>query len=174
MAWIVKNSATMQIERREDPYLDDELKKMLETEVIPRFPSRQAATLPVLHAVQHKHSWIPYQALEEAAEFLETSASQLLDTASFYDDFWLNPKGRYLIMMCQSVSCELLGQMDLLESIKAKLQIEPGQTTEDGKFTLMTVGCLGSCDTAPCALVNETLHENLTTENFGQILDGLE
>ena len=77
-------------------------------------------------------------------------------------------------MMCQSVSCELLGQMDLLKSIKAKLQIEPGQTTEDGKFTLMTVGCLGSCDTAPCALVHETLHENLTTENFGQILDGLE
>ena len=64
----------MQIERREDPYLDDELKKMLQTEVIPRFPSRQAATLPVLHAVQHKHSWIPYQALEEAAEFLESTA----------------------------------------------------------------------------------------------------
>lgn len=173
MAWIVKNSGTMQIERRDQPYLDDDFKARLEAEILPRYPTRRAALLPVLHAVQHKHQWIPYQALEEAAVFLGLSASEVMDTASFYEDFWLRPKGKYLVMVCQSISCELMGQLGLLEKVKAKLGIDVGQTTDDGRFTLMTAECLGSCDTAPVALVNDKLHENLTAENFDRVLDSL-
>ena len=174
MAWLVKNSATIEIERRDEPYLDDDLKAELESTVLPRYPNKQAATLPVLHAIQHKYNWIPHQALEETAAFLELSASEVLDTATFYEDFWLKPKGKYLIMICQSISCELLGQLPLLERVKAKLGIEVGQTTEDERFTLMTAECLGSCGTAPCALVNEKLHESLTVDNFEEILDSLD
>ena len=174
MAWIVKNSATAQVELRDEPYLDDELKAELEAQVLPRYPTRQAATLPVLHAIQHKHHWIAHQALMEAAAFLEVSDSEMLDTATFYEEFWLEPKGRYLIMLCRSISCELCGQRPLLDRIREKLGIEPGETTVDGHFTLMEAECLGSCGTAPCALVNETLHESLTSENFERILDGLE
>ena len=174
MAWIVKNSAATQIERRDEPYLDESLKTQLEAEIIPRYPTRQAATLPVLHAIQRRYNYIPYQALEEAAQFLEIGAAQLLDTASFYEEFWLHPKGNYLLMVCQSLSCELLGHARLLEKIKSKLGIEPGQTTEDDRFTLVTAECLGSCGTAPCALVNDTLHEELTAENLETILDSLE
>lgn len=174
MAWIVKNSASEQIQRTDQPFLDKDLKAELEAHVLPRYPTKQAAVLPVLHAIQHKHNWIAHQAIEETAEFLELAASQVLDTASFYEDFWLRPKGKYLIMICQSISCELVGQLDLLEKIKAKLGIEVGQTTDDDKFTLMTAECLGSCDTGPCALVNETLHESLTPENFERLLDSLE
>lgn len=174
MAWIVKNSATMQIDRRDKPYLDDMLKQELESQVLTRYPTRRAATLPVLHAVQHRYNYIPHQALEEAADFLDISTAEMLDTASFYEDFWLKPKGKYLIMVCQSITCELLGHDRLLEKIQDKLGIEPDQTTDDGRFTLITAECLGSCDTAPCALINETRHENLTCENLDQILDSLD
>jgi len=174
MAWIVKNSATMQIDSRDEPYLDDTLKQELESQILTRYPTRRAATLPVLHAVQHRYNYIPHQALEEAADFLNISTAEMLDTASFYEDFWLKPKGKYLIMVCQSITCELLGHDRLLEKIQDKLGIEPGQTTDDGRFTLITAECLGSCDTAPCALINETRHENLTCENLDQILDSLD
>lgn len=174
MAWIVKNSANNTISRREAPYLDEALIGRLESEIIPRYPTRQAATLPVLHAIQHQYNWIPHQAIEEAAQFLGLTEAEVLDVATFYEEFWLKPKGKYLIQVCQSLSCELLGQVDLLSKISAKLGIDQGQTTPDGRFTLMTVECLGSCGTAPCALVNEVLHENLNQENFQQIIDALE
>ena len=174
MAWIVKNSATTQIPRSDQAYLDNDLKADLQANVLTKYPTRQAAVLPTLHAIQHKYNWIPYQAIEEVAEFLDLSAAQVYDTASFYEDFWLQPKGKYLIMICQSITCELMGQVELLEGIKTKLGIDVGQTTGDGKFTLMTAECLGSCDTAPCALVNEKLYEGLTLQNFDRILDSLE
>ncbi len=173
MAWIVKNSAAAQIDRRDQPYLDQDLKTHIETDVLPRYPTKRAALLPILHAVQHKHNWIPYQALEEVADFLDIAPAEVADTATFYEDFWLQPKGKYLIMICQSITCELMGQVNLLEKVKAKLGISVGQTTTDDRFTLMTAECLGSCDTAPVALVNESLHEKLTPENFDRILDSL-
>ena len=174
MAWIVKNSANTQIPRSDQAYIDNDLKAELTSKVLTKYPTKQAAVLPVLHAIQHKHNWIPYQAIEETAELLDLSAAEVCDTASFYEDFWLQPKGKYLIMVCQSIGCELMGQTDLLEGIKAKLGIEVGQTTDDDKFTLMTAECLGSCDTAPCALVNEELYEGLTLQNFERVLDSLE
>ena len=174
MAWIAKNSATMQIDRRDEPYLTDQLKAKLDDQVLPRYPTRQAATLPVLHAMQQEHNWLPHQAIEEAADYLKLSAAQVLDTATFYEESWLEPTGKYLIMVCQSLTCELMGHDNILKKITDKLAIEPGQTTQDGKFTLMTTECLGSCGTAPCALLNETLHENLTAQNVENILDSLE
>lgn len=174
MAWIMKNSATMQVDRRDEPYLNETLKKHLEKDVLTRFPTKQAATLPALHAVQEEYGWLPYQAIEEIADLLELSPSQVLDTATFYDEFWLHPKGKYVVWVCQSISCELMGQIALRDAIGRKLDVEPGQTTEDGKFTLMNVECLGSCGTAPCALVNEILYENLTIDNFEKVLDALE
>ncbi len=173
MAWIVKNSATQQIDKRDEPYLDDTLRAELEAEIIPRYPTRQAATLPVLHALQHKHHWLPHQALAEAAGFLGLHPSEVLDTATFYEDFRLQPMGQYLIMVCQSLSCELMGHTSLVDALRDKLGIEPGGTTDDGRFTLLTVECLGSCGTAPCALVNETLHESLTIENLDKVLNEL-
>lgn len=174
MGWIVKDSANTQIERRDEPYLDEAMKAELERDILPRYPTRRAALLPVLHAIQHKHHWLAYQALEEAAEFLGLAPSEVLDTATFYEEFFLRPRGRYLVQVCQSLSCELLGQRPLLQRISDKLGVEPGQTTTDGRFTLMTVECLGSCGTAPCALVEGRLHENLMEADVDRVLDELE
>lgn len=174
MVWITKDSTAVQVDRREGPYLDDAMKRTLEAQVIPCYPTRQAATMPVLHAIQDTCGWLPHQALEEAAEFLGLPAAEVLDTASFYEEYWLRPKGRHVIWVCQSLSCELVGERELIEKIKQKLGIEVGQTTDDGRFTLMTVECLGSCGTAPCALVGQTLHESLTAESFDRIIDAMD
>ncbi len=173
MAWITKNAGTMQIDRREEPYLSDETRAKLEAEVIPRYATRQAATLPVLHEIQHLHNWIPYQALEEAAEFLGLSAGEVIDCATFYEEFFLHPKGRHLVQMCQSLSCELCGHEPILEKIQQKLDIMPGETTDDDRVTLMTVECLGSCGTAPALMIDGTLHENVTWEQAKRLLDDL-
>ena len=173
MAWITKNSAATQIERRDTPYLDDQLQDELRRVTLPQYPTKMAATLPVLWAIQRKHGYLPDQSLEEAAAFLDLEPSQVADTASFYDQFYRQPKGKYLIYICQSLSCEIMGQPALLKAVCEKLGVEPGGTTDDGKFTVQPFECLGSCGTAPCALVNEKLHENLTVENFAKILDDL-
>lgn len=174
MAWIAKNSATMQIDRRDTPYLTDELKKKLEEEVVPRYDTRMAVTMPALHLVQDTHGWLPHQAIEEIADFLGLAPSHVLDTATFYEEYWLKPHGKYVIWVCQSLSCEIMGQQKLVKKLKAHLGIEVGETTEDGKFTLMDVECLGSCGTAPCALVNHELHENIDVDNFQRVLSTLE
>lgn len=174
MAWITKNSATMKIDRRDEPYLSAELRQKLEQSIITRYPTRRAALLPVLHTLQHEHGWLPHQAIAEAAEFLGVAPAEAMDTASFYEEFWLRPKGKYVIWVCQSLSCELLGSTSLLAKLKTRLGIEVGETTDDGKFTLMSVECLGSCGTAPCALVNEKLHENISLDNYESILAGLD
>ncbi|MDX1682904.1 MAG: NADH-quinone oxidoreductase subunit NuoE [Phycisphaeraceae bacterium] len=170
----MKNSGTAEIERREEPYLDAALQQELESDVLVKYPNRRAAALPVLHAVQHKHGYLPFQALEEVGEFLGVPAAEIYDTATFYEEFFLEPRGEYVIWVCQSISCELLGHDSLLDKVRDKLGIEPGETTEDGRFTLMTAECLGSCGTAPVALVNEKLHENLTADNLDTILDELD
>jgi len=174
MAWITKNSGSMEVERRNQPYLSDELKKKLEKQIVSHYPSRRAAVMGVLHVVQEENGCVPYQAMEEVGDFLDIAPSAVLDTATFYEEYFLKPHGKYVIWVCQSLSCELMNHTALLNHLQEKLGIGIGETTEDGKFTLEIVECLGACEAAPVALVNERLHENLTVENVDTILDSLE
>jgi NADH:ubiquinone oxidoreductase subunit E len=93
-----------------------------------------------------------------------------MDTATFYEEYWLKPKGKYLVQVCRSLSCELCGQREITEHLKKKLGVEAGETTADKRFTLIELECLGACGTAPVALVNEVLHENLTAEKIDDVL----
>ena len=173
MAWITKNSGTAQITRRPEPYLTQEMMADIEANLLPRYPTRKAASLPVLHRIQDIAGWLPLQAIEEAAAFLKITPTELLDTASFYEMFFLQPKGKYLIWVCESISCELMGHDDVMHAIEKKLGIEAGQTTTDGKFTLMHAQCLGACGSAPCGMINDKLHENMTAGNVAALLDAL-
>jgi NADH-quinone oxidoreductase subunit E len=129
--------------------------------------------LPTLHAVQHVYNWIPTQAMEEIAAFLEIAPAEVMDTATFYEEYWLRPKGKYLIQVCRSLSCEICQSKQLTQHVQNKLNLEMGETTPDGRFTLVELECLGSCGTAPVALVNEVLHENLTVEQLDRVLNEL-
>ena len=173
MAWITKNSAGTHVERQSEPYLTDDMKQELQS-VVDRYPRRQAATLPLLHAMQEKVGWLPPQAIEEIGEFLDVPASEVMDTASFYEEFWLKPKGKYVIWLCQSISCEIMGEPSLTQRVSEFLGIQPGETTEDGKFTLMKVECLGYCGDAPVGLINEEVQQKITADNFIEVLKNLD
>ncbi len=173
MAWITENRRTATIERRAEPYLTDDMKIDLAKKYFPRYPNKRAVLLPVLHAVQHAYNWIPTQAMEEIAAFLEIAPAEVMDTATFYEEYWLKPKGEYLIQVCRSLSCEICDSQKLTDHCRAKLGIEVGETSADGQFTLVELECLGACGTAPVAMVNEVLHEELTAEKLGQVIDAL-
>lgn len=170
MAWITKPSGTMKIDRRPEPYLTEAMRDDLIQRYLPRYERSAGALLPALHMVQHEYGWVPFQAMEEIAAFLGMTAAEVYDTASFYEEYWLKPKGRHLVSVCRSIACEFCGQKAITEAVKAALGIDVGETTDDGEFTLIELECLGSCGTAPAILINETLHENVTPERIPQLL----
>lgn len=173
MAWIAKPSGTAKIERREEPYVTPAMSKRWKKEVLPRYETTMAALLPVLHDIQDTYGYIPHQAMMEIAELLDLEPADVLDTASFYEEFHTHPIGRHTVAICQSIACEVCGHQAILDHLRTKLDVEPHETTEDGRITLLALECLGSCDTAPVALVDDTLHENLTIEKIDEIVDGL-
>jgi NADH-quinone oxidoreductase subunit E len=173
MAWIAEDRRNASAKTSDTPLLTEEMKQLLTQTYIPRYPTRRAVLLPALHYIQHTYNYLPLQAIQELAEFLEVSPAEALDTASFYEEYWLKPKGKYLVSVCRSLSCEVCGSKDLTNHLKRKLGIEVGQTTKDGKFTLVEVECLGSCGTAPVLVVNDVLHENLTPESLDKVISSL-
>jgi NADH-quinone oxidoreductase subunit E len=172
MAWIVEDRRKG-YEKRAEPYLTDDMKIDIAKKYFPRYPTKRAVLLPALHAIQHEYNWIPMQAIEEVAEFLEISPAEALDTATFYEEYWLKPKGKYLLQVCRSLSCEICGSKKITEHLKKTLGIEVGETTADGQYTLVELECLGSCGTAPAMLVNEVLHEDVTSEQVDKVLGEL-
>ena len=173
MAWKTKQSATIEIDKRSEPYLTQQMQDHFTAEILPRYETKHAALLPILHGIQHEYRCIPYQAMIEIATFLELKPADVLDTASFYEEFSVEKLGKYVIGVCQSVACEICGHQAILDHVRKILDLEPHETTDDGKYTLLTLECLGSCDTAPVALVNDELHENLTIEKLDQIMENL-
>lgn len=171
MAWITKDSAGAQIERRDTPYLTDEMKRDLTERFLPRYETKHGALLPALHMIQHAQGWIPPQALTEIADFLELTPADVLDTASFYEEFWLHRKGKHLVAVCRSIACEVCNHKAITDACRKKLDIEPGETSDDEQFTLVELECLGSCGSAPVALIDETLHENLTPDQIERLID---
>jgi NADH-quinone oxidoreductase E subunit len=171
MAWITKNSGGAKIERRSEPYLTAAMQEKLRANVLPRYETTMGALLPTLHEVQHAYGWIPAQAMMEIAAFLSIKPADVIDTATFYEEYWTKPKGEFLIQVCRSIACEFCGHEKITQAVREKLGIEVGETTDDGMFTLIELECLGSCGTAPVALVNEHLEENITPARVMQVID---
>lgn len=171
MAWITKNSAETQIDTRDEPYLTGDMEAKLREVYIPRYERPKGALFPALHMIQHHYGWIPAQAMKEIADVLDIAPSEVLDTVSFYEEYWEQPKGEHLISVCRSIACEFCEATACTEAIKDKLGIDVGQTTEDKKFTLVELECIGSCGTAPAALLDDDLHENLTPDRICTMID---
>ncbi len=174
MAWITKNSATMQVERRDQPYLTQAMKDHLSKTILPRYETTLGALLPCLHTIQHEYNWIPQQAMMEIAAFLKIAPSQVIDTVTFYEEYWTRPRGTYLIQVCRSIACEFCGHEKITAAVREKLGIDVGETTDDGMFTLIELECVGSCGTAPAALVNEDLQEDLTPEGIVKVIEQIQ
>ncbi len=141
---------------------------------IPRYPTRQAVTLPALHVVNEHLRYVPLQAVIEVAELLELSPAQVQDTLSFYGFFKQDrPHGETRAWVCRSISCALRGGEEVLEHMCQRLGIRPGQTTPDGKLTLEFGECLGACEQAPCMLAGDKLHACLDEASADRFLDTL-
>lgn len=172
MAWIAEDRRDTRVKQGQS-LLTDELKHHLSSTYFPRYPNKRACLLPALHAVQHEYGWIPPQAMQEIAEFLEIAPAEVIDTATFYEEYWLRPKGKYLIQVCRSLSCEILDSGKLTEHACRKYNVELGETTADQRFTVVELECLGACGNAPCALINDVMHEDLTVEKLDAELNKL-
>ena len=154
--------------------LNDEMIEAIRA-LFPRYPTRQAVTLPALHIVNERLRHVPLQAVVEIAELLELSPAQVQDTLSFYGFFKQDkPHGRTRVWVCRSISCALRGGEEILEHLCRRAGIEPGETTEDGRLTIEFAECLGGCDFAPCMLAGETLHKDMTIDKADAFLDSLE
>jgi NADH-quinone oxidoreductase subunit E len=138
----------------------------------PRYPTRQAVTLPALHIVNERLRHVPLRAVEEIAELLGLAPAEVQDTLSFYGLFKQDrPHGRTRAWVCRSISCALRGGEEMLDHLCQQAGIHPGETTADGALTLEYAECLGACEFAPCMLANQTLHKNLTPETADSFLN---
>jgi NADH-quinone oxidoreductase subunit E len=141
-----------------------------------RFPEgfESSLVLPCLRRIQEDRGYVADSDIEELAAYLGVPQIQIEEVLSFYTMFRRKPIGRWHLQMCHNVSCSMRGAETLLSYVERKIGVAPGQTSPDGRFTLSTVECLGSCGTAPMMMVNEAYHENLTPEKLDQLLEGLE
>lgn len=134
---------------------------------------KRSALIPLLFVVQRERGWIDNAGVNFLAEFLELEVTDVWETATFYSMFNLRKIGRHHIQICKTLSCKIMGEPEITDHICNKLNIHPGETTEDGKFTVTLVECLGSCGTAPMMQIGFDYHEDLTTEKVDKILDSL-
>lgn len=134
----------------------------------------RSALIPLLFVVQRERGYIDNPGVNFLAKFLNLEVTDVWETATFYSMLNLRPVGRHHIQICKTLSCKIMGEPDITEHICSKLGIHPGETTEDGKFTVSLVECLGSCGTAPMMQIGFDYHEDLTKEKVDEILDACE
>ena len=142
-------------------------------EIVARYPERQAAMLPVLWVVQREKGWIAGDAMEWVARKLECTPATVQSVVRFYTMLDDRPVGKYKLQVCRTLSCELMGARRIIDRLRERLGVEPGETTEDGLFTLQEVECLASCGTGPMLQCNFKFYENLTPERVDALLEEL-
>ncbi len=147
-------------------------KKEIENE-LKRYEYKRAACVDALKIVQRHRGWVSDEGLEEVAALLEMTPAELDSVATFYNLVYRRPVGKHVVLVCDTISCWIVGQQAVYDHLKAKLRIDWGQTTPDGRFTLLPVPCLGACDRAPAMMIDEELYGDLTPEKLDQILGTL-
>lgn len=150
------------------PILTPQMRAEIEA-FLPRYPTKQAVTLPALHVVNEHLRCVPMEAIPEIAEILDLAPAEVYDTLTFYQFFKHEPCGKVRAWVCRSISCALRGGEECLDALSHELGVHPGETTADGKITLEFGECLGLCDFAPAMLANDEVYKDLTPETAAQI-----
>ncbi len=151
--------------------LTPELRQKIES-YLPRYPNKQAVTLPALHIVQDALRCVPLEAVREIADILDLSPAEVHDTMTFYGFFRdeKKPLGRTRLWVCRSLACALRGGDELLGTICQKLGVPPGGTSADGKVTVEFAECIGVCEGAPAVLINDEGRPNVTPDKVDTLL----
>jgi NADH-quinone oxidoreductase subunit E len=156
-------------------FLSDDIRERIKA-YIPRYPSKQAVTLPALHIVHDELRCVPNEAIREIADLLDLAPAEIQDTMTFYQ-FFREPKnklGKTRLWVCRTLACALRGADDLLEHCSNKLGVPVGGTTSDGKITLEFAECIGACEGAPALLVNDEHVLNVTPEKADTLIAELQ
>jgi NADH-quinone oxidoreductase E subunit len=141
--------------------------------ILSRYPTKQAALLPVLWVAQETWGWISKEAAEEVARILELPPAHVSGVLTFYTMYNLEPVGRHLLQFCTSISCHLAGAEGLVDHCRKRLGIDLGGTTPDRKFTMVEVECIAGCDRAPSMMVNDTYHEPMDAAKLDALIASL-
>ena len=149
--------------------LTDQERDEIEHEIT-HYPFKQAATIEALKIVQKYQGWVSDGKVKAIAELLGVSAEEVDGVATFYNKIYRRPVGKRVLAVCDSVSCWIMGYDKIMSHACSKLGIKPGQTTSDGRFTLLPTPCLGACDKGPVMMNGEDLIENLTEEKFDNLV----
>lgn len=156
-----------------EPILTPQMRAEIEA-FFPRYPTKQAVTLPALHVINEHLRCVPMAVIPELAAMLELSPAQVYDTLSFYGFFRSEPGGKVRAWVCRSISCALRGGEEVLAALSEKLGVAPGETTSDGRITLEFGECLGLCDFAPSMLAGCQVYKNMTVEQVGEVAAALQ
>ncbi|MGH8461824.1 MAG: NADH-quinone oxidoreductase subunit NuoE [Stenotrophobium sp.] len=135
------------------------------------YPDGRAAGIDALKIVQTHRGWVPDAALAQIAAAIGITAAELEGVATFYNLIFRQPVGRHVIKVCDSISCFLTGYEDVKTALEQKLGVRHGQTTADGRYTLLPICCLGACDRGPTLMIDDDLHVNVTPQNLAQTLE---
>ncbi len=142
--------------------------------VAAQYPHSLSAVLPALRLAQERYGgWLPPEAFEDVADALDLTPAYCKAVASFYDMFHLKPVGRHLVEVCTNVSCALVGAQDVVDAFRSELGVAPGETTDDGEFTLRVVECFGGCGWGPLVSVNHRYREPVRPDEVAAIVEEL-
>ncbi len=136
-----------------------------------RYPDRKSALLPSLYIAQREFGWLSDEAMVSVSKALNVPEAMVRGTASFYSMYKHKPVGRHVIQLCTNVSCMILGAEKLVDFLGSRYGVQPNGTSEDGRFSLVIMECIGACGTAPAMLVNTDFHENLSEKSLEDILE---
>lgn len=150
--------------------LTEEEKKEIREEA-KQYPYPGAACLDALKIVQKHRGWVPDDAVKDIADILGVSPEHVEGIATFYSRIYRQEVGRHVILVCDGISCMIMGYESIVEHISKKLGIVFGETTPDNRFTLLPISCLGDCDHAPSMMIDNKLYNNLTNEKIDRLLE---
>ncbi len=143
-------------------------------EEISHLPDRESAAIDALMIVQRHRGWVSDESLYALAQLLEMSSAELDSIATFYNLIFRQPVGRHVVMVCDSVSCYVMGADQLATQVQDTLGIKFGETTEDGRFTLLPIVCLGACDRAPTIMIDKDLIGPVDASSLQDVFAGYE
>ncbi|HEY93000.1 MAG TPA: NADH-quinone oxidoreductase subunit NuoE [Dehalococcoidia bacterium] len=140
-------------------------------EIIDRHPAKQEVLIQLLLDMQNEFNWIPKQAILRINERLQIPLSQIYRVASFYKAMSLTPRGKHIVNVCLGTACHVRGGPRIMDKVEESLKIKAGKTTQDMKFTLERVNCLGCCALGPVIVVDKDYYGNVTTAKVKEILE---
>ncbi len=142
--------------------------------IIEQFLGKKGMIIPALQKLQDEYGYLPRPAVERMAKRMRIPSSKVYGVITFYAQFKLSPRGKYIIRVCKGTACHIQGSPKIAERIQEILQVEDGETTPDLKFTLEEVACIGACALAPGMMINDDPHGRLSPDRIKEILDSYE